>query len=469
MFLIYLVPLLSLTYFLYTRLTSPLAKLPGPLYTLFTPLYLIYNEFTGNRRLYIHSLHTIHGPIVRLGPNEISFASYEAMKEIYTSGGSGFDRTEFYELFMQFGTKTLFSMPPRGEHSKRKRILADRYANTNVMRPETIEALTVRARQCLQNCLAEDGGDADVYVHLHCFALDGASQHLFAPNGTNSLSDPEDLKIMEEMSYADSLRAPYLEYYAPGLAAFFDKFNSKRSRSVPLANDFVLGAAKKSNPASYSLISKLHSKASDLEELSAPAECMDHLAAGIDTTGDGLCFLMHELSLPHNMHIQQKLREEINSSEGKSFDQLPYLDAVVKEGLRVFPPIPMSFPRYTPESGTTLDGYYIPGHVIVSCQPWTLHKDPTVFPSPEQFNPQRWLEEKGELERNRMFFAFSQGARGCIGKHLALAEMKILLREVYGTYQTKLGKEKADMRLDDQIISSRPKGQKCRLAFEKVV
>jgi hypothetical protein len=43
-------------------------------------------------------------------------------------------------------------------------------------------------------------------VHLHCFALDGASQHLFAPYGTNSLSDPEDFKIMEEMSYADSLR-----------------------------------------------------------------------------------------------------------------------------------------------------------------------------------------------------------------------------------------------------------------------
>jgi hypothetical protein len=43
-------------------------------------------------------------------------------------------------------------------------------------------------------------------VHLHCFALDGASQHLFAPHGTNSLSDPEDFKIMQEMSYADSLR-----------------------------------------------------------------------------------------------------------------------------------------------------------------------------------------------------------------------------------------------------------------------
>ncbi|KAG9517829.1 cytochrome P450, partial [Aureobasidium melanogenum] len=402
MFLIYLLPILFIVYFLYTRLTSPLSKLPGPFYTTLTPLYLIYQEFSGNRRTYIDSLHASYGTVIRISPNECSFSSYQAMKQIYTSG-------------------------------------------------------------------EEDGGDADVYVHLHCFALDGASQHLFAPYGTNSLSDPEDFKIMQEMSYADSLRAPYLEYYAPRLAELFDNLNSKRSRSVPLANDFVLEAVQKPNPASYSLLSKLQSKASELEDLSAAAECMDHLAAGIDTTGDGLCFLMHELSLPHNAHIQQRLRDEINSNQDKSFDRLPYLDAVVKEGLRVFPPIPMSFPRYTPDSGTTLDGYYIPGHVIVSCQPFTLHKDPVVFPSPEKFDPQRWLEEKGELERNRMFFAFSQGARGCIGKHLALAEMKILLREVYEEYKTVLGKEKADMRFDDQVISSRPKGQKCRLQFQKVV
>ncbi|KAI4716704.1 putative cytochrome P450 [Aureobasidium sp. EXF-10727] len=469
MFLIYLLPILFILFFLYTCLKSPLSKLPGPFYTKLTPLYLIYKEFTGQRRLYIDSLHSAYGPIIRISPTECTFASYEAMKEIYTSGGSGYDRTEFYELFMQFGTKTLFSMPPRGEHSQRKRLLADRYANSNILRPETVDGLTKRAKRFLENCLREEGADADVYVHLHCFALDGASQHLFAPYGTNSLEDPEDFKIMQEMSYADSLRAPYLEYYAPKIAELFDRLNSKRSRSVPLANEFVLQAVQKPNPASYSLLSKLHSKASELEDLSAAAECMDHLAAGIDTTGDGLCFLMHEISLPENAHIQDRLREEINSSNDKSFDQLPYLDAVVKEGLRVFPPIPMSFPRYTPYTGAVLDGYYIPGHTIVSCQPFTLHKDPVVFPLPEKFDPQRWLEDKGELERNRMFFAFSQGARGCIGKHLALAEMKILLREVYGKYKTVLGREKADMRFDDQVISSRPKGQKCRLRFEKVV
>lgn len=62
-------------------------------------------EFTANRRLYIHRLHQKYGTVVRLGPNEVSFLSLEAIKEIYTSGGSGYDRTEFYTLFMQFGVR----------------------------------------------------------------------------------------------------------------------------------------------------------------------------------------------------------------------------------------------------------------------------------------------------------------------------------------------------------------------------
>lgn len=178
----------------------------------------------------------------------------------------------------------------------------------------------------------------------------------------------------------------------------------------------MLNTSKRSGAAEYSLITKLQSKASELEELSAPAECMDHLAAGIDTTGDGLCFLMHQLSTPGSQEIQARLHKELFENPDVPFDQLPYLDAVVKEGLRCFPPIPMSFPRYVPTGGKTLDGYFIPEHTIVSCQPYTLHKDEKVFSEPLVFKPERWLNAEGEVERNRMFFAFSQGSRGCIGK-----------------------------------------------------
>lgn len=84
---------------------APLAKLPGPWHTLVTDLWLMGKEFSSKRREYIHYLHEHYGPVVRLGPNEVSFTSLEALKEIYSSGGSGYDKTEFYTLFKQFGVR----------------------------------------------------------------------------------------------------------------------------------------------------------------------------------------------------------------------------------------------------------------------------------------------------------------------------------------------------------------------------
>lgn len=151
-----------------------------------------------------------------------------------------------------------------------------------------------------------------------------------------------------------------------------------------------------------------------------PAECKDHLAAGVDTTGDGLCFLMHYLSLPNpeSQNVQSLLHKELVENPSTPFDQLPYLDAIVKEGLRCFPPIPMSFPRYVPQEGSMIEGYFMPGGTIVSCQPYTIHKEPSVFPQPLQFRPERWLDEDAQAvaERNRWFFAFGVGGRGCLGR-----------------------------------------------------
>lgn len=190
-------------------LRSPIAKIPGPTYSIFTSLCLKYKEFSRQRRVYIHELHQRYGPVVRLGPNEVSFATADAVKEIYLSGGSGYDRTELYDLFMQFETRTLFSTPRKAEHSQRKRILADKYANTNIMRPEHLQGLRDRAQTFLQNCTSTTDGDVDAYKQLHCFALDGASQFLFHPYGTRSLSDQHGLEMMEELSYHDSLKRKY--------------------------------------------------------------------------------------------------------------------------------------------------------------------------------------------------------------------------------------------------------------------
>lgn len=96
------VALLSIA--LYRLFLAPLARLPGPALSALTRLPLIFVEFTGRRSAWIHALHVKYGPVVRVAPDEVSFATREAAKEIYTSGGSGYDKTSFYRLFEHFDT-----------------------------------------------------------------------------------------------------------------------------------------------------------------------------------------------------------------------------------------------------------------------------------------------------------------------------------------------------------------------------
>jgi|SRR6478735_2483079 len=87
------------------RLTSATAKVPGPFVSNFTSLVLKWHELNANRTMYIHELHKRYGPVVRVAPNEVSFTSIDALKEIYGSGGSGYDKTEFYDLFQVYGKR----------------------------------------------------------------------------------------------------------------------------------------------------------------------------------------------------------------------------------------------------------------------------------------------------------------------------------------------------------------------------
>jgi hypothetical protein len=207
-----------------------------------------------------------------------------------------------------------------------------------------------------------------------------------------------------------------------------------KSRNVSRSSQYVLDKTVILDPSKHTLIEKLRSQKDGMRDIEMSAECMDHMAAGIDTTGDddksllpdsadglligdGLCFLMYHLSLPQNHPFQQRLHEELKKNTSTKLEDLSYLDAVIKEGLRCFPPIPMSLPRYVPTGGRTINEYFIPAGTIVSCQAWSVNRlDESVFPDPDEFKPERWLEVEGFHERNRLFFSFASGGRGCIGK-----------------------------------------------------
>ncbi|KAK4661539.1 uncharacterized protein QC763_705370 [Podospora pseudopauciseta] len=468
-------------------LLSPLLSrdpLPGPLYARLTSLILKYHEFTATRTTYIHSLHLRYGPVVRIAPNEVAFASAAAAKEIYCSNGSGYDKTEWYDLFKVYDRRTMFTTLGKSEHAKRKRLLADRYANSNIMKGGVMEGIKQRARTFGELC-GQGGKEGKV---LHAYAFDCVTLHLFHPHSTNSLTDPKDSEIMLEVTFDSSLQNRLLSHYSPLLHRLLNTFMvsilSLKPRETPLADSFVLNTAAQPHASPFTLLHRLHSQ-SPLGQIDIAAESLDHMAAGIDTTGDALCFLIWELSRPSSLIYQQTLQAELRSaSPDTPFDQLPYLDAVVMEGLRMFPAIPMSLPRYAPPGRTTIiDSYKIPPGTIVSCQPLSVQRlgpeKGGTFPEPDRFWPERWLESEGETQAEfeerdrgmkRGFMAFGMGGRGCIGKHLALAEMKCLLREVYTRFRT-LPDERmraGEMEQADLLISSRPAGQRCLVRFERL-
>ncbi|KAI0166095.1 cytochrome P450 [Xylariaceae sp. FL1272] len=453
--------------------SSELRAIPGPRITLFTSWILKYHEFHARRTAYIHNLHLRYGPVVRVGPNEVSFASLQGIKEIYGSGGSGYDKTEFYDLFRVYGRRTMFTTLNKEDHAKRKRILADRYANSNIMKPDSVKGILARSQRLVETCSQASGNSMDFFA-LHNFAMDGVTHHLFEPYGSDSLRNSKDEEIMKQVAFDDSVQNRLVQYYNPLLHKIVGQGLSMlglRSRETPLADEMVLSATKRTDSAQFTLLNRMQQTAHEMDYLDMAAECLDHMAAGIDTTGDALCFLMWEISQPRSIHVQHRLREELRLFPDVPFDKLPYLDAVVHEGLRCFPAIPMSLPRYVPKNGRIIDGYFVPEGTIVSSQAYSAHRvDQTVFPDPDSFNPGRWLEEKGEIERKRFFFAFASGGRGCIGKHLALAEMKILLRDVYTRFMTHPDSSMTDddMEMSDQLISSQPKGKKCILKLEPV-
>lgn len=134
--------------------------------------------------------------------------------------------------------------------------------------------------------------------------------------------------------------------------------------------------------------------------------------------------------------VYQKLREEIdNFYETNNLEksitylqtqQLPYLNAVVKEALRLRPSIIGQLLRYTPDGGLVIDGKFIPAKTPIGMSPLAQNRDKRVWgEDANEFNPERWLEseEKArQLESYNMTFG-GNGPRMCVGRNIALVSL----------------------------------------------
>jgi cytochrome P450 len=197
------------------------------------------------------------------------------------------------------------------------------------------------------------------------------------------------------------------------------RFRTTAARLEAQIRSLVAEARQARGPAGQDILAFLLE--AGLDEAELRDELVTLLMAGHETTACALAWAFHwALATPG---VQERLREEAAAIE----DPLcrPYLEAVVKESLRICPVIPMISRRVAAD--LTLPGAWVPAGANVSPAVYLAHRRPEAFPAPEVFRPERFLERRYSPAE---YFPFGGGDRRCIGAELATLEMKVVLATV---------------------------------------
>ncbi|CAG7724585.1 unnamed protein product, partial [Allacma fusca] len=166
-----------------------------------------------------------------------------------------------------------------------------------------------------------------------------------------------------------------------------------------------------------------------------PNSMAEMLIAALDTTSTTLEWVI--LFLAKYQDIQKKLQEEILEVVSKTRlpalsdrRNMPYTEAVINEVLRITGLVPISLPHYT-NVDAEVSGYFIPKDTLVIQNTWGIQHDPEVWDEPEEFRPERFLDERGRFQKNENLVIFGPGKRSCLGESIARDQLFLFVARMF--------------------------------------
>ena len=458
---------------IYEIFLSPLRKVPGPIAMKISSLPLDIKDLKGDRTQTIHELHSQYGPIVRIGPNEVSISDASAIKEIYRQG-TDYMKTPFYNSNFGVHNNGIFNLQSRNEHSQRRKLLS------NIFSTASLEANEAQIRESVGLLMNRIDAMQKVngYLWFRFLALDIVGS-LFFGQSFGTLEKGEAIPFVHDIDYLFIYRNISQKFPLIKVAARYLTFTFLHH---------MMGAAGRvqnyGKSAYYSYVDKIDTRkqqptllakmidlrGTGLTDEQLYCEATNLIFAGADTTANTLLYTVWELA--KHPSLQARLRQALSppsSDNIYSYDEVKdnkYLLAIINEGLRLHPAAPGSLFRYVPPKGRVLSGVFLPERTIVSMQCYTTHRDARVFPLPDQYNPERWMSPiSDDMKLN--FMPFSKGPRACLGINMAWIELAVTLASLVYRYEISLGDMPDDaMDMKDHFIIL-PKGKQCSLIFSR--
>ncbi|KAK2767551.1 hypothetical protein FQN54_003709 [Arachnomyces sp. PD_36] len=446
---------------IYRLAISPLAGFPGPWLAAVTGWHEFYYDFFKHGKFVfeVERMHAKYGPIVRINPFELSIRDPEFYDQVYVAGSVR--RTENYDTFargIEFDGSHFLSTAHE-LHRKRRKPLEPFFSRLGITRLESqigelVQKLVGRFEALkgtgtvvrLDHAFLAFSGDviSMLCVHDPRHLLDSPN---FAPEWFDLLhsvikSLPLFMGFPFLISIIRLIPESFLIWAHPRSQNFNNFKNMAEGHIVQAKNEKEQMGEKDTSSTGGRITVFRHLVNSDLpqEELSVERlskEAQVLLGAGTVSTARTLDFICYYILADPSIRtrLQEELKDVTAGYPSKmprwsELEQCQFMQAVIKEGLRLSYGIMHRLPRVSPDVPLQFKQWKIPAGVPVGMSSYFQQTDPRVYPEPFAFRPERWLSNVTQ-DMTRNFVPFSKGSRNCLGMNLAYAELNLVIAALF--------------------------------------
>ncbi|KAI0206672.1 cytochrome P450 [Astrocystis sublimbata] len=436
----------------------PLSNIPGPWYIGVSYWYEFYQDVVlgGNYVKDYPRLHAQYGPVVRVSPDRVHVNDPEFFHEVYSSGSKYTKDPAFFQT--SGGIAEALPAIVNVDYHKRRRKMIN-----SLFTVPSMEALSHIVLDVVQNALSkahehhDEKKPLDIQRLYTGITIDTIMKVL-CDRSLNLIDAKEEeppflatLRTFSESFFllkhfpsliwlATNIPQNIAEKLIPGE---FEFRRNIRGWIQDRAKEHEQGVKKADDGRNtvIDLLLRPDEGETPLTHQAIEDETYSFAFAGTHTTSYtmsvGTYYLLRQ---PEKLErLKQELaplpRNESGLLEYKQVRDLPYLKAIIKESLRLSSPVPGTIPRIAPKGGITWAGHYIPEGSTVSIAIRSVHDNADIFPDPEEFKPERWLENEG---LDHWLVAFGKGSRSCIGLNVAWMESYLTFANFFTSFDMTL-------------------------------